>query len=89
MISSALFASVKTKSDLFKKWTKSKDPTNPNGNLVKYNKFSVYRKALKKIIKHAKSKYYCKKIYEHEGDMKKTWAVINELRGKYRNSIKT
>ena len=52
------------------------------------HKLSVYRKNLKKIIKVAKSKYYCKKIYEHEGNMKKTWAVINELRGKYKTPIK-
>ena len=87
-ITDGIVASVNTKSMLYKKWCKSKTSDNPGGDIDKYNTFSVYRKNLKKIIKVAKSKYYCKKIYEHEGNMKKTWAVINELRGKYKTPIK-
>ena len=87
-ITDRIIASVKTKSTLFKEWVKSKSQKAPNGDVTKYNKFSTYRKFLKKVIKNAKSKYYCKKINEHEGDKKKTWAVVNELRGKGKGSIK-
>ena len=40
------------------------------------------------MIKYAKSNYYHNKISENYGDMKKTWAVINDLRGKKKRSVK-
>ena len=40
------------------------------------------------IIKATKSKYYYKKIDEKNGDMKKTWKIINELRGKAKTPVK-
>ena len=70
-ITDGIIASVKTKSILYKAWNKSKSSKNPTGDADKYRKFSDYRKNLKRIIKCAKSKYYYKKIYEHDGDMKK------------------
>ena len=87
-ITDGIVASVKTKSTMYKTWQKSKKPSNPEGDIVLYTKFNSYRKELKRIIKAAKSKYYCKKINEHEGDMKKTWSVINELRGKSKTPIR-
>ena len=53
-----------------------------------HKKFATHRKLLKHIIKNAKQKYYGNKLEECYGDSKKTWKVINELRGKSNRGIK-
>ena len=40
------------------------------------------------MIKCAKKLYYSKKFSSVQGNMKKTWALINELRGKQKTNIK-
>ena len=80
--------SIKTKDKLYKEWNKSRTPANPRGSTELYGKFSSYRYRLKHIIKFAKSKYYCGKISENEGDSKKTWKIINQLRGKEKRAMK-
>ena len=40
------------------------------------------------MIKVAKNNFYCKKFASVKGDLKKTWKVINELRGKTKRNIK-
>ena len=47
-----------------------------------YDKYKCYRRYLKKIIKLAKRNYYNKRFQNVQGDLKKTWSLINELRGK-------
>ena len=59
-----------------------------NGDQVAYNKYSEYRKSLKHIITLAKQTFSQKKIIENTSDHKKTWAVINELRGKRKENIR-
>ena len=39
-------------------------------------------------MKHAKTNFYCKKFSNVHGDLKKTWALINELRGNVKKNIK-
>ena len=41
------------------------------------------------MIKHAKRVYYNKRFDSAKGNMKKTWALINELRGKLKCNIKS
>ena len=41
------------------------------------------------MIKHAKRVYYNKRFDSAKGNMKKTWALINELRGKSKCNIKS
>ena len=53
-----------------------------------YNIFSDYRRCLKHIIKTTKRKYYSLKFSAVQGDMKKTWSLINELRGKSKSCLK-
>ena len=43
---------------------------------------------IKHVIKTQKNTYLNGKILEHAGDRKKTWEVINEIRGKSRKSMK-
>ena len=61
---------------------------NDPGCQTLYEKFSKYRYCLKKVIKDQKSRYFKNKISQSSGDIKKTWEIINKLRGKSKKSIK-
>ena len=63
-------------------------PKYPKGNMERLEKYRIYSKRLKKLIKHAKSSYYSKKFEGCSGDMKKTWSLINDIRGKNKKEIK-
>ena len=57
--------------------------------MFKENKeFKAHRKLLNHLINCAKHKYHGGKIAECIGDSKKTWQIINELRGKKRRQTK-
>ena len=58
------------------------------GDNAAYDKYKSYRRYLKKIIKLAKKNYYGRKFEKVTGDLKKTWGLINELRGKVKRNIK-
>ena len=87
-ITEGLLESINKKAELFDNWNKSKTKENSRGDERLHTKFSDYRRTLKHAIAAAKSRYNCKKISEYEGDSKKTWSIINNLRGKSKNSIK-
>ena len=53
-----------------------------------YSHYKKFRLELRKVIKSAKKKYYCKKFEKVQGNTKKTWELINELRGKCKPNIK-
>ena len=55
---------------------------------ISYDKYRVHRKILKDVIRQAKCKYYGLKIHNCNGDSKKVWRIINELRGKQKREIK-
>ena len=69
-------------------WKKTQTKNNPHGNNDFYIRFKTYRKYLKKLIKLAKKNFYLKKFNNVHGNLKKTWALINELRGKAKPNIK-
>ena len=60
----------------------------PGGNVEMHEKFKNYRKTLNKTIKYTKNKFYCNKFVDCKGDSKKTWQIINQVRGKSKKSIK-
>ena len=41
-----------------------------------------HQKTLRWLIKRVKSEHYAAKFDKCQGDKKKTWKIINELRGK-------
>ena len=53
-----------------------------------YTAYKEYRKTLKRVRKDARSKFYTEKFNEKSGDMKKTWELINSIRGKGKRQIK-
>ena len=55
---------------------------------TKHDKFKSHRKNLKTIIETAKKKYNTGKILECNGDSKKVWQIINNVRGKQNKELK-
>ena len=54
----------------------------------KYVKYQNYRRTLNKTRDSAKAKYNCNKFKENQGNSKKTWELINKLRGKQQRKLK-
>ena len=59
-----------------------------NGKRTKYLMYSDYRRILKKTRKNVKTKYFTGKFLETKGNSKKTWELINRIRGKKKRQIK-
>ena len=87
-ITPGLINSINKKDRLYKCWKKSINNKNKIGNVELYENYRKYRKILKILIKAAKQNYYFKKFDKHKGDKKKTWEIINKLRGKETHNIK-
>ena len=73
----------------YKAWRKKKN-LNYDEEVINafYDKYKSYRHYLKKIIELAKRNYYGIRFKNVQGDLKKTWSLINELRGKMMRNIK-
>lgn len=87
-ITLTLIDSIAKKEELYRNWKKTCNKNKPAGDTILHAKFSEYRHTLKHIIKQAKNTYFGKKILDCEGDSKKTWRIINELRGKTKRPMK-
>ena len=87
-ITSGIICSINEKQTCYRKWKKSCTKANPRGDTELYLKYKVFRQELRKIIKAAKKVYYYKKFDKAKGNIKKTWSIINELRGKSKKNIK-
>ena len=87
-ITPGIISSVTKKHLYYKLWKKTQTKTDLKGDNAFYIRFKAYRKYLKKVIKLAKKNFYCKKFNSVQGDLKKTWGLINELRGKVKQNIK-
>ena len=83
-ITDSLMHSIETKHKLYKNWKRLIVSGHPEGSIEKREKYRNYNKSLKKLIKTAKYSYYSKKFI----NMKKTWQIINEIRGKNIRNIK-
>ena len=103
-ITQGLITSIDKKYDLYDDWIKAKkekclDRTTPecdrclncsncSAEIVCRREFTDHRRLLNHLINCAKRKYHGEKIAECAGDSKKTWQIINKLRGKKRREIK-
>ena len=86
-ITDSIILSIEKKEDLYKNWKSTCTKQNPNGDRNLHKVFSDYRKTLKHIINFEKKKLYDKKFMEASGDPKKTWEIINQIRGKQKKSM--
>ena len=87
-ITPGIIASINKKHFLHKRWKKSITKQNKLGDNELHMIFKNFRKKLKGVIKYAKKQFYSRKFASVQGNMKKTWALINELRGKTKHNIK-
>ena len=88
-ITNAIIVSIQKKNFHYLKWKKSCNKTNKfKGDEKLYMTYKVFRLKLRKVIKAAKKSYYGKKFDSVKGNLKKTWELINELRGKKKANIK-
>jgi hypothetical protein len=87
-ITDGLILSINRKESLYQDWKKTKSAKNLGGDSSLYLKYRDYRRSLKHTITAAKVKYYGTRIEKNSGDLKKTWGLINELRGKKKSAIK-
>ena len=87
-ISSGIIASINKKAFLYKKWKRTVSKSNTYGDQAFHLDYKNFRRSLKGVINMAKRRHYGKKFDSCHGNIKKTWKLINELRGKTKQAIK-
>ena len=87
-ITEGLINSIEKKARLYFEWRKTCTLTDPVGNLNLHVKYKEFSKVLKNLIKVAKTVHYSNKFEKHKDNSKKTWEIINELRGKTKMLVK-
>ena len=87
-ITDGLINAINKKHKMHDDWKKTVSKSCPGGNVEMHEKFKAYRKTVNKIIKDTKNRFYCNKFVECKGNSKKTWQIINQVRGKSKRSIK-
>ena len=87
-ITYGLINSINYKNFLYNKWKTTCTKKCAKGDESVYLKYKNYRKNLKYLIARAKKLHYSRRFDNVQGDSKKTWKLINELRGKCKNRPK-
>ena len=87
-ITESLVNCINRKHELKEAWIKSKTRSNPDGDGDLHTNFINYRRILKHAINNARKSYFCSRINDSKEDRKKTWQIINELRGKSKRCMK-
>ena len=87
-INDSIISAIARKDELYKNWKSTCTKNNPDGNRDLHKIFSDYRRVLKHIVTYEKKKYNHEKFEKASGDPKKTWEIINQLRGKHKREIK-
>ncbi|KAL5247879.1 hypothetical protein ACHWQZ_G017150 [Mnemiopsis leidyi] len=87
-ITEGLINSIEKKARLYFDWRKTCSLTLPDGNDSLHVKYKEFSKVLKNLIKVAKTVYYSNKFEKYNKNSKKTWEIINELRGKTKMLVK-
>ncbi|KAL5258808.1 hypothetical protein ACHWQZ_G009312 [Mnemiopsis leidyi] len=103
-ITPGLIVSINHQHKLYKDWVKARKVKCKLGEVcdkgglchcptcskkhTKYHEYTDYRRILKKTRKNIKTKYYTGKFLETKGNSKKTWELINRIRGKKKRQIK-
>ena len=87
-ITDGLIESINRKHDLKNDWIKSKSKKCPSGNPKYHEKFLTYQLTLRNLIKEAKRSYTAQQFSDCKEDRKKTWNIINGLRGKSKGKLK-
>ena len=87
-ITEGIITSIAYKEMLYERWKGTCTKKLPGGNQADHARYSEYRRSLRHVITLAKESFSQKKILQHVNDHKKTWAAINQLRGKNKETIR-
>ena len=87
-ITDGIIEAINRKYELKEEWVNTITKDSPEGNSQLHENFSSYRKSLKHIINKAKHSFKCSQIKECKEDRKKTWNIINDLRGKQNKKVR-
>ena len=87
-ITYSIILAIDKTDDLYSNWESTCTKKDPLGDRSVHKIFSDYRRILKHIITDEKKKYRDKKFLNASGDPKKTWQIINQLRGKQKRTMK-
>ena len=87
-ITEGIIISITYKETLYNTWKRTRTKRLPDGDHDAHTKYSEYRKNLKHVITLAKESFSQKKILDNVNNHKKTWAAINQLRGKNKESMR-
>ena len=86
-ISLGLINAIAKRDRLYHKWKKTVSNKCSSGNPEFYEEYRKYRNILSNLIKKSKTDYYNAVFSSSQGDKKKTWKLINSLRGKCKQSL--
>ena len=86
-ITAGIIKSITTNDNLYQKWLDSFKTFELGDDNLKIAHRS-HQKTLRWVIKNARKKYYSEKFERSKGNKKKTWQVINEIRGKEKLMMK-
>ena len=84
----SIILAIDKKDDLYSNWKSTCTKKDPVGDRSVHKILSDYRIILKHIITDEKKKYHDKKFLNASGDPKKTWQIINNVRGKQKRTMK-
>ena len=86
-ITSGIINSIAHRYRLYNKWKKTTNKICLSGDLRLHEEYRKYRNNLSKLIRISKQRFYKTKFDNAIGNLKQTWALINELRGKQKNAL--
>lgn len=84
-ISVGLAKSCDVKNSLHVDWIKARKRGDPNEMKASESKYKYYRTRLTALKRDAQAKYYKDRFEKCQGDLKKCWKVVNEMRHKKRS----
>ena len=85
-ITAGLINSISKRDRLYKIWKRTQTKRCTMGDPRLQEQYRKYRNILSNLIKMSKQNYYTEQFERASGNMKKTWSIINHLRGKNQTS---
>ena len=86
-ISLGLINAIVKRDRLYHKWKKTVSNKCSSGNPEFYEEYRKYRNILSNLIKKSKTDNHNAVFNSSQGDKKKTWKLLNSLRGKCKQSL--
>ena len=81
-ITTGLINSISKRDRLYKIWKRTQTKRCTTGDPRLHKQYRRYRNMLGNLIQKSKQNFYAKAFEKASGDMRRTWSIINDLRGK-------